>query len=115
MFLENDYDKNRLPYLLVNTNDFEAWPHKMIFCNGKMSLIKRDRFIIDEKYKKAETIKNKIIKFNFADDPKRIIPRLTMLSSSMSSFLLMMSRSFRMIDGTNVLIFILNKSIILNP
>jgi hypothetical protein len=33
--------------------------------------IQRDRYIVDEKYKKAETIKNKVTQSDYAFDPQK--------------------------------------------
>jgi hypothetical protein len=82
---DSSCDRTRLPYSCVSTNEFEQWAIQTNFEQWHEEEIERNRFEVDEKYKKTQEMLNKITQFNYCHDPKRTVRRLTVQPSPMCS------------------------------
>jgi hypothetical protein len=49
MFEKNDCDRSRFPCNGIPTNEFEQWPHRMIFFNDKKMKWKRKELLLMKK------------------------------------------------------------------
>jgi hypothetical protein len=82
---DSSCDRTRLPYSCVSTNEFEQWAIQTNFEQWHEEEIERNRFIVDEKYKKTQEMLDKMLQYNYCDDPKRTVRRITVQSSPMCS------------------------------
>jgi hypothetical protein len=84
----------RLPYSCVSTDEFEQWAIETNFEQWHEEEIERNRFQVDEKYKKIQEMLAKMLQFNNCDDPKKTVRRITVQSSPMCSIPLQQVEEF---------------------